>query len=234
MVARAERVVALTGAGISAESGISTFRGQDGLWEKERIEDVATPEGFRRDPRRVWAWYDTRRQQIAACSPNPGHLALARYESRHPGFTLVTQNVDGLHRAAGSRRVLALHGEIFRVRCVMDGTAREDRRVPLPEIPPRCGCGALLRPDVVWFGELLPEREMAEATEAARRADLFLVIGTSALVYPAASLPEIARGHGARLVEINVEPTPLSSLADEVIQGPAGVVLPDLLGTGPI
>lgn len=234
IVARAERAVALTGAGISAESGISTFRGQDGLWEQERLEDVATPEGFRRDPRRVWAWYDTRRQQIAACSPNAGHLALARYESLHPGFTLVTQNVDGLHRAAGSRRVLTLHGEIFRVRCVREGTAREDRRVPLPEIPPRCECGALLRPDVVWFGEMLPEREMAEATEAARRADLFLVIGTSALVYPAASLPEIARGHGARLVEINVEPTPLSSLADEVIQGPAGVVLPDLLGTGPI
>jgi NAD-dependent deacetylase len=234
IVARAERVVALTGAGISAESGISTFRGQDGLWEQERLEDVATPEGFRRDPRRVWAWYDKRRQQIAACSPNPGHLALARYESLHPGFTLVTQNVDGLHRAAGSRRVLTLHGEIFRVRCVKEGTAREDRRVPLPEIPPRCDCGALLRPDVVWFGEMLPEREMAEATEAARRADLFLVIGTSALVYPAASLPEIARGNGARLVEINIEPTPLSSLADEVIQGPAGAVLPDLLGTGPV
>jgi NAD-dependent deacetylase len=234
LVARAERVVALTGAGISAESGISTFRGQDGLWEQERLEDVATPEGFRRDPRRVWFWYDKRRQQIAACSPNAGHRALARYESLHPGFTLVTQNVDGLHRAAGSRRVLTLHGEIFRVRCVREGTTREDRRVPLPEIPPLCDCGALLRPDVVWFGELLPEREMAEATEASRRAELFLVIGTSALVYPAASLPEIARGHGACLVEINVEPTPLSSLADEVIQGPAGAVLPDLLGTGPV
>ena len=232
LLARGERVVAFTGAGISAESGIATFRGQDGLWEQERLEDVATPEGFQRDPRRVWTWYDKRRGQIAAASPNAGHLALARYEARHPDFLLVTQNIDGLHHAAGNRRVVCLHGEIFRVRCTRDGTSREDRRVPLPEIPPRCECGALLRPDVVWFGEALSEETMATATTAARKASLFLVIGTSSLVYPAASLPEIARRHGAYLVEINIEPTPLSSLADEVIQGPAAVVLPRLLETG--
>jgi NAD-dependent deacetylase len=233
LIGRGERVVAFTGAGISAESGIATFRGADGLWEQERLEDVATPGGFRRDPRRVWAWYDKRRAQIAAASPNAGHRALAAYEARHPGFTLVTQNIDGLHAAAGSRRVLCLHGQIFRVRCMRDDSAREDRRVPLPEIPPRCECGALLRPDVVWFGEMPPEDIMADAVAAARDARLFLVIGTSSLVYPAASLPEIARRHGAYLVEINIEPTPLSPLADEVIQGPAAVVLPRLLGTDP-
>jgi NAD-dependent deacetylase len=230
LVARAERVVALTGAGISAESGVPTFRGSDGLWEGRRVEDLATPEGFARDPRRVWEWYDARRRQLAGCVPNAAHLALARYQALHPGFTLVTQNVDGLHRAAGSRGVLCLHGDIFRVRCVAEGTEREDRRVPLPEIPPRCPCGALLRPGVVWFGEPLPEREMAEAAAAAGRADLFLSIGTSALVYPAAGLPAIARRRGAYLAEINVEPTPLSPLADEVISGPAAQVLPDLLG----
>jgi NAD-dependent deacetylase len=231
LVARGGRVIALTGAGISAESGVPTFRGQDGFWERERVEELATPEGFARDPRRVWAWYDARRLQIAACAPNPGHRALARYEAAHPGFTLITQNVDGLHSIAGSRRIVALHGDIFRVRCTRDGTVREDRRVPLPEVPPRCSCGALLRPDVVWFGEMLPERELAEATDAARRADLFLAIGTSALVYPAAGLPEIARRGGAYLAEINIEPTPLSPLADEVIEGPAALVLPDLLRT---
>ena len=230
LVARGENVVALTGAGISAESGIATFRGQDGLWENQRLEDVATPAGFRRDPRRVWEWYEGRRAQVLKARPNAGHVALARYEERHPGFVLVTQNIDGLHRAAGSRRVVCLHGDLFRVRCEREGTSREDRRVPLPEIPPRCACGGLLRPDVVWFGEMLPEREMSEAAGAARRATLFLVIGTSALVYPAASLPEIARRHGAYVVEINIEPTPLTPLVDEVVEGPAATVLPSLLG----
>jgi NAD-dependent deacetylase len=230
LVARGERVAALTGAGMSAESGIATFRGAGGLWEGERIEDVATPEGFRRDPVRVWRWYDARRRQIAACRPNAGHLALAAYQARHPGFTLITQNVDGLHRAAGSREPILLHGDIFAVRCVREGTARDDRRVPLPDIPPRCACGALLRPDVVWFGELLPLEAMRQAEEAAAGAALFLVVGTSALVYPAASLPEIARQSGAYLVEINIETTPLSAFAHEVLQGPAARVLPSLLG----
>lgn len=230
LLALGRRVVALTGAGISAESGVPTFRSQGGFWDQESVEDLATPEGFARDPRRVWAWYDARRRQIAACVPNAGHLALARYEGAHPGFTLVTQNVDGLHGAAGSARAVYLHGDLFRVRCTKEGTTREDRRVPLPEIPPRCECGALLRPDVVWFGEMLPEEAMAEATRAAREAELFLAIGTSALVYPAAGLPLLAREEGAYLVEINVEPTSLTPAADEVLMGPAAAVLPDLLG----
>jgi NAD-dependent deacetylase len=230
LVARGRRVVAFTGAGISAESGVPTFRGRDGFWENESVEDLATPEGFARDPRRVWAWYDARRQQISRCAPNAGHLALARYGKAHPDFRLITQNVDGLHQAAGSAAAIRLHGDIFRVRCTREGTSRADHRVPLPEIPPRCACGALLRPEVVWFGEALPEDAMREATAAAGRAELFLSIGTSAVVYPAASLPEIARRHGACLVEINIEPTPLSPLADEVIQAPVAEVLPDLLG----
>lgn len=230
LVAERPPAAALTGAGISAESGVQTFRGQDGLWDEAAIEEVATPEGFARDPRKVWAWYDRRRRQIAGCAPNPGHLALARYETLNPRFTLVTQNVDGLHRAAGSRRLVTLHGDIFRVRCMKEGGSRVDLRVPLPEIPPRCGCGALLRPDVVWFGELLPLEALEQATAAAEKAALFLSVGTSSLVYPAAGLTEIAKRHGAYVVEINIEPTPLSGIADEVLIGPAARVLPDLFG----
>ena len=230
LVARGRGVVALTGAGMSAESGVPTFRGQSGFWEDGSVEDLATAAGFARDPRRVWDWYDARRIQISRCAPNAGHLALARYGEMHPEMRLVTQNVDGLHAAAGSGRVIALHGDLFRVRCTRDGLSREDRRVPLPEIPPRCDCGALLRPDVVWFGELLPEGAMGEATEAARRCELFLSIGTSAVVYPAAALPEVAKRRGAYLVEINIEETPLSPAADEVILAPAAEALPDLLG----
>ena len=232
LLARGRRVAALTGAGISAESGVPTFRSLGGFWENESLEDLATPEGFARDPRRVWAWYDGRRRQIGACSPNAGHRALERFGRSRPDFRLITQNVDGLHAAAGSVGVILLHGDLFRVRCTREGTAREDRRVPLPEIPPRCDCGALLRPDVVWFGEVLPEGAMEAATEAARRSEVFLSIGTSAVVYPAAALPEVAKRNGAYLVEINVEETPLSPLADEVILGPAAEVLPDLLGVG--
>jgi NAD-dependent deacetylase len=230
LLARGRRVAALTGAGISAESGVPTFRSLGGFWENESLEDLATPQGFDRDPRRVWAWYDARRRQIEKCVPNAGHVALARFGRAHPDFRLVTQNVDGLHMAAGSPGVILLHGDLFRVRCTKEGTSREDRRVPLPEIPPRCACGALLRPDVVWFGEVLPEGAMQEATEAARNAVVFLSIGTSALVYPAAALPEVAKGRGAFLVEINLEETPVSPLADEVILGPAAQVLPELLG----
>jgi NAD-dependent deacetylase len=230
LLARGRRVAALTGAGISAESGVPTFRSLGGFWENESLEDLATPQGFERDPRRVWAWYDARRVQVARCAPNAGHLALARFGRAHPDFRLITQNVDGLHAKAGSAGVILLHGDLFRVRCTEEGISREDRRMPLPELPPRCGCGALLRPDVVWFGEALPVESMQDATEAATGAAVFLSIGTSALVYPAAALPEIARRNGAYLVEINVEETPLSPLADEVVLGPAAEVLPDLLG----
>jgi len=230
LLARGRRVAALTGAGISAESGVPTFRSPGGFWESASLQELATPEGFERDPRRVWTWYDERRVHVSRCAPNAGHLALAGFGRKRPDFRLVTQNVDGLHARAGSDGVILLHGDLFRVRCTKEGVSIEDRRVPLPEIPPRCRCGALLRPDVVWFGEPLPEQAARQAAEAAGQAEIFLSIGTSALVYPAAALPEIARSSGAYLVEINVEETPLSPLADEVLRGPAAEVLPDLLG----
>jgi NAD-dependent deacetylase len=233
LIAAGRDVAVLTGAGMSAESGVPTFRGQGGFWENESFEELATPQGFARDPDKVWRWYDERRRGVAACAPNAGHRALAEYEARHPGMKLITQNIDGLHQAAGSRSVVELHGALFRVRCTRDGTAREDRRVPLPEIPPRCACGALLRPDIVWFGEAIPQPAIEAAFGAARRAALFLVIGTSAVVYPAAGLPAVASGAGAWVVEINPEPTAISDQVDEVLRGPAAVILPELLGAVP-
>ncbi len=220
-------VTVLTGAGISAESGIPTFRGEGGLWRNFRPEQLATPAAFRRDPALVWEWYDWRRGLIGACAPNAAHEALAEMEAALSDFTLITQNVDGLHQAAGSRNVLELHGSIWRVRCTGCGKIAEDRRVPLPEIPPRCPeCGGLLRPDVVWFGESLPQEVLEAAWAAAARCRLMLVIGTSAVVQPAGSLPLVALENGARIVEINPAETPLSARAHEVLRGPAAELLP--------
>ena len=224
------RTVVLTGAGVSAESGVPTFRGDDGLWKGFRAEELATPAAMRRDPARVWEWYAWRRQVIAGCEPNRAHRALAGVEGRLPGFHLVTQNVDGLHGRAGSREITELHGSIWRVRCTMEGKVTADLRVPLPEVPPRCECGALLRPDVVWFGEPLDPGALAHAFQASRRAELFLSVGTSAVVHPAAALPVAAREAGAYLVEVNPEETAISAQADEQHRGPAAEVLPRLLG----
>ena len=227
-LSRSTPVAVLTGAGISAESGVPTFRGQGGLWRSYRAEDLATPQAFRRDPALVWQWYDWRRSIIGACRPNAAHQALVDMEESLDAFVLVTQNVDGLHGLAGSRRVLELHGNIWRLRCTQECSPPwEDRRDPLPEIPPRCpACGALARPDVVWFGESLPGAVLMEATEASRRCELMLVVGTSALVQPAASLPLLALDNGAYLVEINPGVTPLSHLAGEVLREPAAQALP--------
>lgn len=227
-LAGARRVAVLTGAGISAESGIPTFRDAlTGLWARYDPLQLATPEGFARDPALVWDWYAERRRRIAEVQPNPGHLALAQMEQRYPHFTLVTQNVDGLHQRAGSRVVIELHGNIGRVKCSREltvvGAYAEG------ESPPRCHCGAFLRPDVVWFGELLPEQAMEQADEAARNCEVFLSIGTSAEVYPAAELPMTARAAGAAVVEINPEKTPLTRRAHFALHGPAGVVLPQIL-----
>jgi NAD-dependent deacetylase len=221
-------VTVLTGAGISAESGVPTFRGEDGLWRQHRAEDLATPQAFTRDPTLVWEWYDWRRGLIASCEPNAAHRTLAEMERDCQDFVLVTQNVDGLHRRAGSESIVELHGNIWQVRCTADGSVSVNEDVPLPEVPPRCSCGALLRPHVVWFGESL-EREALEASYgAAERCDLMLVVGTSAVVQPAASLPAIAKRSGAYLIELNLERTPLSRYADEVILGPAAQELPRL------
>ena len=220
-------VAVLTGAGVSAESGVPTFRGERGLWRSFRPEQLATPEAFLRDPALVWEWYDWRRGLIGACVPNAAHQTLAEMEATLPDFTLITQNVDGLHQAAGSRNVLELHGNIRRMRCTRCERTSEDHRVPLPEIPPRCSqCGALLRPDVVWFGESLPSQVLEAAWAAAARCRLMLVVGTSALVQPAASLPLVALRNGARLVEVNPAETPLSPHAHEILHGPAAEVLP--------
>ena len=227
----ASRAAALTGAGISAESGIPTFRGAGGLWRNYRAEDLATPEAFARDPKTVWEWYDWRRGLIRDAKPNLGHYALAQLERRMGDrFVLITQNVDGLHNRAGSERVLKLHGDIWWTLCTACGDVRSDFRVPLPELPPRCAaCGGLLRPGVVWFGEPLPARTWEQAEEAARTCDVLLVAGTSAVVYPAASLAPLARRHGARIIEINTEVTPLSGEADLCLKGPSGEILPQII-----
>lgn len=229
LLARVERLVVLTGAGISVESGIPPFRGPEGLWRTFRPEDLATPQAFHRDPRLVWEWYDWRRGKIAQALPNPGHAALVQLEAHIPDFLLLTQNVDGLHRLAGSRRMLEIHGSIWEVRCLACGAVREDRRVPLP-IPPHCdACGGLLRPNVVWFGESLNPDILRQAKAALTRCDLVLVVGTSAVVQPAASFALWARGAGAKIVEINPDPTPLTAHCDFALSGKAGEVLPLLL-----
>jgi len=225
----AKSVAVLTGAGISAESGIPTFRGPDGLWRNYKPEDLATPEAFARDPRLVWEWYAWRRELISNASPNAGHAALIKLQDQKSNFTLITQNVDGLHDKAGSRRVLKLHGDIWRLRCTECGKDWPDFRTPLPKVPPHCGCGGLARPGVVWFGEPLPPEVWLSAQDAARSAELFLVVGTSAVVYPAAALAPLAKAAGARVVEINPEETGVTAQVDHSIRGPAGVILPQLV-----
>jgi NAD-dependent deacetylase len=226
----ARRVVALTGAGISAESGVPTFRdAQSGLWAQYRPEELATPEAFERHPQLVWNWYAWRRSLVAKAGPNAGHYALAELERRAPAFTLITQNVDGLHRRAGSRRVLELHGNLFRTKCFAEGIV-VDNWSDTGTVPPCCPrCGAWLRPDVVWFGEMLPAAVLREAEEATAQCDVFLSVGTSTLVYPAAGLPFAALSGGATVVEINPRPTPLSEQAHYKLRGAAGEALPALL-----
>ncbi len=224
----ARRVVAFTGAGVSAESGLPTFRQpQTGLWERYRPEDLATPEAFARDPELVWRWYAWRRSLVAAAHPNPAHKALVRLESRVPEFTLVTQNVDGLHRRAGSRNIVALHGDITRARCTAEGVTLDTwpEGVRLP--PPCPRCGAQLRPDVVWFGEPLPAEALQTAVAAASACDVFLSVGTSGLVYPAAALPALASSAGATVIVVN--PVPANDVTAVRLVGPAGEVLPALV-----
>lgn len=225
----AQSVAVLTGAGISAESGLPTFRGPGGLWRNYRPEDLATPGAFARDPKLVWEWYDWRRSVHAGKEPNPGHHALARLEQQKSDFWLITQNVDALHERAGSRNVFHLHGSLWRVRCMACGSEESNEQVPLEPLPPQCPCGGMQRPAVVWFGEPLPMDELQTGVAAARQADIFLVVGTSSMVYPAASLPHIALEHGARLIEVNPEATSLSSAAHLFLRGPAGEILPQII-----
>jgi NAD-dependent deacetylase len=228
-LASAKKVSVLTGAGVSAESGVPTFRdAQTGLWAKYSPEELATPRAFKRNPKLVWEWYEWRRQLVAKARPNPAHLALAEMEKIFSRFELITQNVDGLHQLAGSTHVIELHGNIKRTKCFDEGTIVSSW-ADTGDVPPKCpACGGLLRPDVVWFEEPLPENEMQLAA-AATNCDVFLSIGTSTVVYPAAGLPFEALARGATVVEINPDPTPFTPRAHFVLNGPAGVVVPDLL-----
>ena len=226
LVAAAGSLVVLTGAGISAESGIPTFRGPGGLWRNFRPEALATPEAFARDPLTVWEWYLWRRGLIDAAEPNAGHRALVALEQRHERFTLITQNVDGLHDRAGSRRILKVHGDLWHSRCTGCAYPRKDRALAYPALPPPCPeCGVPLRPGVVWFGESLPRVVWAEAERAVAQADLLLVVGTSAQVYPAAGLIDLARC----VIDVNPAETPFSSRVAIALAGPAGEILPALL-----
>ena len=257
----AHRVVALTGAGVSQESGLRTFRdahpstalrhserqsnrqdnssGQAGLWVQYRPEDLASPEAFARNPKLVWDWYAWRREAVKSVRPNPGHVALAEMAHHVPEFTLITQNVDGLHRMAEKSLkvvetykdypILELHGNIQRVRCAECGAFTETWSDDTEQVPRCAVCGGMLRPDVVWFGESLPRSELEAAVEAARKCDVFFSIGTSGVVQPAASLAFAAHNQGAVVAEVNLEPTPLTSKADYFLQGKSGEVLPELV-----
>jgi len=230
LIRTARHICVLTGAGISAESGIPTFRDAlTGLWERFRPEELATPEAFNRNPRRVWDWYESRRESIRRAEPNPGHRALAALAGRVPRLTLVTQNVDGLHQRAGSEGVIEYHGNILRDRCTVEQTVVQRAGASGDDLPRCSSCGALVRPDVVWFGEAIPAAAMRLADAAALDCDLFLSIGTSSLVYPAAGLAETALRRGATVIEINPQPTDLSDAAAVVLRGPAGVMLPGVL-----
>jgi len=220
----------LTGAGVSAESGVPTFRGPEGLWKARDPMSLATPEAFAEDPKEVWEWYQWRRRKIRGCAPNAGHRALAAVEAVKADYLLVTQNVDGLHRAAGSRRLAEIHGNIWTVRCVGCGAER-DERGDFTELPPRCGaCGGMLRPGVVWFGETLPAGPSGAAMEMLARCGVLIVAGTSAVVSPASGYAAVAKRRGARVIEVNPDETPVSALCDAAFRGKSGDVLPVLLG----
>ncbi|HEX3146775.1 MAG TPA: NAD-dependent deacylase [Gemmataceae bacterium] len=237
-LAAARRVAVLTGAGVSAESGVPTFRASDGLWEGHRIEDVASPDGFRRDPRLVWQFYNGRRANVARVTPNPGHKSLAMLEARFgDNFTLVTQNVDGLHQSAGNKNVLEVQGSLHRTRCTECGAVRDRGLEALPDMPTCDLCGGLLRPDIVWFGEMLPSAIWETAVAAVEACDVFLVVGTSAVVHPAAGLINLARrraesmgeGEATTVIEFNLTPTVASESAHIGLYGPSGVMLPRVL-----
>ncbi|UCD65202.1 MAG: NAD-dependent deacylase [Candidatus Zixiibacteriota bacterium] len=230
IMANCGRCIVLTGAGISAESGVPTFRGKDGLWGKFRAEELATMDAFLSNPAIVWEWYNWRRELMAKVEPNPGHLAITEMESLFDDFTLVTQNVDNLHRVAGTRNILELHGNIHHNKCVECNRSHDPKAQIDPDEIPCCEhCGGKIRPDVVWYGEMLDSAIINAAFQQSERADIFFSVGTSAIVHPAASLPPIAKRSGATLVEVNVEETPISFLADFHVRGKSGEFLPRLV-----
>ena len=230
IISKCHKCVILTGAGISAESGVPTFRGKDGLWGKFRPEELASMTAFVANPKIVWEWYNWRRDLMGKVTPNAGHFAISELEDIFEDFTLITQNVDGLHQLAKTKKILELHGNIYRNKCVdcnelCDGAIDID-----PDNIPTCTiCGGKIRPDIVWFGEMLDPHIIDSAFDCSGKAEVFFSIGTSALVHPAASLPPLAKRFGATLIEINPEPTPITHIADYHISQKSGEFLPELV-----
>ncbi|UCH89839.1 MAG: NAD-dependent deacylase [Thermoplasmata archaeon] len=225
---KAKKIAVLTGAGISAESGLITFRGKDGIWEKFDPDEVATPGAWKKDPLKVWEFHEEFRKAIAEHEPNPAHFTLAEIEKSSDDFTLITQNIDQYHQDAGSKNVIELHGNVWRVKCLKEGTVSVNKDVPMKQLPPYCSCGSMLRPDVVWFNEPLPPAALENAFKATYECDLMIVVGTSIVIYPAAMLPSFAYEHGAKIIEFNLEPTPISHLAMFSFFGKAGETLPEV------
>lgn len=226
---KASCVVIITGAGVSAESGIPTFRGQDGLWKQYRVEELATPEAFAKNPELVWEWYCWRRKIISNAKPNPGHIAIAEVEKIFQNFLLITQNVDGLHRVAGSKKLVEIHGNIWETRCVKCNTVEQDMELDFRKIGVCNNCGARKRPNVVWFGESIPAESFKKALSVTQICDFMIVAGTSGIIQPIASLPFMAKQLGAFVLEINIDSTPISHIADAFIKGRSGEILPVLL-----
>jgi NAD-dependent deacetylase len=224
-----ERIVFFTGAGMSAESGIPTYRGKGGIWTEYNYEDYACQRAFDRAPEKVWDFHDKRRAAVAACAPNPGHRVVSTVQGSRPGTTIVTQNIDGMHQRAGAKDVIELHGSLWRVRCDSCAKVRPDESMPMS--PRQCDCGAYWRPDIVWFEDSLDERVIRRAEAALAGCDLLVSVGTSAVVYPAAQLPRIAVAQGATTVEINLEDTPMSHLYQHRLRGKASEVLAELAGS---
>ncbi len=221
-------ITVLTGAGISSESGIPTFREKEGLWKNYNPEELASPHAFKANPKLVWEWYDWRRQIIAKAEPNPAHKALVKLEkNKKEGFTLITQNVDGLHKKAGNKNIVELHGNIWEIRCPSCNLFETNFEVPLTRIPPLCNrCGSLMRPNVVWFGEIIPMPLIDKSIYAIENSQVMLIVGTSGIVEPAASMGLMAKKTGKTVIEVNLNPTPNSSIYDFYIQGKAGEILP--------
>jgi NAD-dependent protein deacetylase/lipoamidase len=227
----AQSITVLTGAGISADSGVPTFRGPEGLWRNFRAEELATPEAFARDPRLVWEWYNWRREIISSKQPNAAHYGVADLERRIPRSWLITQNVDGLHAAAGSEKLSEIHGNIWKVRCTQCGRVTRNTDVPIQLLPKCATCTALLRPHIVWFGEALDPMDLERSHQALTSCDLLLIIGTSGVVYPAASFAPVAKAAGAFIIELNLDPTPQSPVVDLALRGRAKDLVPALLST---
>ncbi len=220
------RLTALTGAGMSAESGVPTYRGRGGIWSQYRWEEYACQEAFDADPEKVLRFHELRRAAVLACKPHAGHSAIAQLEKKHPGVTVVTQNIDGMHQRAGSVKVIELHGSLWRVRCPYDGISED---IGEKYRSYKCErCGSWLRPDIIWFGDMLDQGVMGEAITAIRSSNLFVSIGTSGVVYPAAGFPRVAKENGARCIEVNPEANEMSDLYDEALRDAAGKVLPSL------